>query len=335
MAKLQPVQTTLHYRLPGSVQGGYIDLSQSASLINRKFFRQGLQWAVAGMDIYTASGVSGRILVEKIPDGWISTNSWVKGFSNWNKMIRNALAETESVRPKFLDFKVFADHSHAQAGVGANLLPQTSPLVGAGGFADPTEGDWDMSTVQIPDTLNGGIDEREIIFVGQSYQGAGASGLFNVGLIEGYAASRLLPNIRDPNAPDDAADTDGAAPENWIGAMFNEGISQSAEVIEDMITENTQAPYPFENDGTNTDTMYPGGANQFPNLALHDMVDITGTTVGAHSSIRGGVFNCGLIKIFKETGGLADGETTVTDVLVHLVPGKHRGYLAQPMKEVN
>ena len=332
--KLEPVPLTLHYRLIGESQGGYIDLSQGISLLTRKFFRQGLCWAVNGIDLFTGSGINGRILVEKIPDGWVASNSWVKGFSDWNKMIRNALTETESVRPRFLDFKVFADHTHAQAGVGANLLPQTSALIGSGSTTNPTLGDWDYSTVQIPDTLNGGIDEREIIFVGASYAGAGASGLFNVGLIEGYAASRGLPQIRDPNVPDDAADTDGAAPENWGAAMFNEGISQSAEVIEDMITENTRAPYPFENDGTSTDTQYPGGANQFPNLMLHDMVDVTATTIGSHSKIKGGVFNCGLIKVYKENS-FSTGPTTVTDILIHMVPGDHRGYLAMPMQDVN
>ncbi len=298
-----------------------------------------MQWAVSGMDIFTGPDVSGRILIEKIPNGWVPTNSWVKGFSKWNKMISNALDETESIRPKFLDFKVFADMTHADLGVGANLLPQTSALVGSGGLANPNLGDWDMSTVQIPDTQNGGIDEREIIFVGASYQNSGASGLFNVGLIDGYASSRHLPNVVDPNVPDDAMDTDGAAPENWMAAIFNEGISQQAEVIEDLITENTKAPYPFENDGVNIDTQYPGGANQYPNLYLHDMIDVTTTTIGGHSPVKGGLFNCGLIKFFKEDfdplSPPEDSATNVTDILVHLVPGPMSGYSARPMQAVN
>ncbi len=335
----QPNPMTLHFRLPGSVQGGYIDLSQSASLVSRKFFRQGLQWAVGGMDIYTGSGVSGRILVEKVPETWITANAWVKGFKNWQRMHREAMSETESVLPKFHDFKVFADSVHHSTGVAANLLPQTSALVGTGGFADPSEGDWDMSKFVIPTggvSNPGASSEREIIFIGANYPGSGASTLNAVSLVEGYAASRALPNVVDPNVPDDAEDVDGATPENWMQAMYNEGTSQAGEVLDNILEDNTVAPYPFENDPQgNLDTMYPGGANQFPNLWLHDMVDVTTTTIGAHSSIRGGTFNCGLIKVFKETSGLEDGPTTMTDVLIHLVPGNHRGYLAQPMQDVN
>ena len=41
----------------------YIDLSQIASLVNRRFYRQGINWAVAGFKVYkptpTESGASG------------------------------------------------------------------------------------------------------------------------------------------------------------------------------------------------------------------------------------------------------------------------------------
>ena len=43
------------------------------------------------------------------------------------------------------------------------------------------------------------------------------------------------------------------------------------------MTDNNIAPYPFENDGANVDTMYPGGANQLPGLMLHDLVSYSAT----------------------------------------------------------
>ena len=66
----------------------------------------------------------------------------------------------------------------------------------------------------------GNSREREMIAVGPSYPGAGASGLDAVSLIEGYAASRGLPNVLDPNTPGDADDAEGIAPENWMAAEF-------------------------------------------------------------------------------------------------------------------
>jgi hypothetical protein len=178
-------------------------------------------------------------------------------------------------------------------------------------------------------TTPGDVTTRNIIWTGANYPGAGASGNNSVSLIEGYAASRGLPDILDPNAPTDAGDVDGGTPENWIAATENEGTSQKDDVIEQMLIDNNQAPYPYENDGTNTDTMYPGGANQAPGLEPHDIVYLTPTTIGGKSFARGGVFSGGLIRV--------NTDTLVADELVlqvHLHPGEHRGYAARPMQEV-
>jgi hypothetical protein len=147
-------------------------------------------------------------------------------------------------------------------------------------------------------------------------------------LIEGYAASRGLPDIRDPNAPADAADALGATPENWMAAMFNENTDQTHEIVEDMLTENNKAPYPFENDGTATDTQYPGGANQAPGVEVHDAVLVTATTVGGKTSVPGTNFQGGLIKLANTI------DSGQISLFLHLVPGPHRGYMCQAMQDV-
>ena len=86
-------------------------------------------------------------------------------------------------------------------------------------------------------------------------------------MIEGYASSRALPNVLDPNTPDDARSITGGTPQNWMEAIFNEGMIQDSEVVRDLQTQNEIAPYPFENDGTNPDTMYPNGANQLSGVS--------------------------------------------------------------------
>ena len=174
---------------------------------------------------------------------------------------------------------------------------------------------------------------REIVAVGDSYTNASAATGFNaVSLIDGYAASRALPDIADPNTPDDAASADGSTPVNWMSALFNEGTQQTDDVLDDMITENTVAPYPFENDGVNLDTMYPGGANQLGGLQIHDTSLFTGTTVGGETHIPGGMFPCGLIELL--IGINADTVNTGGTLQIELVPGDHRGYLCEPMTEM-
>ncbi len=323
--KLQPAVKTLTFTLPTG--DSTVSLSQCASLVNRRFYRAGLNWAVAGFTFFTAPEALGSIGVSKIPDTWVASNAWHKGFAAWSEMQDKALEDTESVKPKFNDFKVFMDSTHHSDGGAANLIPQDAL---GNQF---TLGTWDYSKAIIPitepDAGAGTTAERDFIWVGPSYPGtSAATGNNAVSLIEGYAASRGLPDIRDPNVPGDADDTLGGTPENWIAAIDNEGIPQDHEVIEDIITDNTNAPYPFENDGIHTDTQYPGGANNAPGLEPHEVALVTATTIGGKTQVAGGNFQGGLIRLTNNTG-----DDTAT-MFIHLVPGPHRGYMCQPMQDV-
>jgi len=332
--KIQPAVQTFTFGISapggGAVTSNYVDLSQVASLMNRRFYRQGVNWAVAGFKFITAGTFAGQVSVNKLPNTWVMSNSWEKSFRTWTKMNNEALAETESVRPKFLDFKIYADSTHHQAGFAANLLPISVNDHLAAGNAQP--GEWFPSKVVVPygPALPGNTTEFEFIATGANFPGAGATGLNAVSLIEGYAASRGLPYQTDPNTPADADDADGSTPENWMSAIFNEGTDQTSEVIQDMIFENNVAPYPFEGDGVNIDTQYPGGANQLQGLQIHSIETVTGTTVGGITRIKGGNFPCGLISI----DAINEGDTAGVIIQIDMVPGNHRGYLCEPMTEM-
>jgi hypothetical protein len=315
---------------PGATGSFTADLSQIASLINRRFYRQGINWAVAGIKILTQG--QGSITVKKLPNTWVLSNAWMKGFKAWQKMNNEALAEAESVRPKFLDFKIYADSTHHADGFGANLLP----LDGSLPVAQPyVAGEWFASKYVIPvaaGTTEGAVQEREIVATGTNYPGTGASGLNAISLIEGYAASRGLRYPEDPNVPNDAADAENNTPENWMSALFNDGTQQTDEVLDTMVTENNQAPYPFEGDGTAIDTQYPGGANQAPGLQVHDFEFITATTIGGTTRMKGGNFPCGLMRFDWAVD--ASSITSNIAIQIDLIPGNHRGYLCEPMSEM-
>ena len=329
--KIQPATMTLSFATvsPGSGVTGrsYIDLSQVASLVNRRFYRQGINWAVAGFKVTSLQ--PGVVNIGKLPNTWVMSNAWEKGFRTWQRMNREALEETESIRPKFLDFKVFADAAHHQAGPAANLLPVSYAGVQA------TPGEWEYSKFVIPTSgATGSSTDFEVIATGASFPGASPASTLNaVSLIEGYAASRGLPDVLDPNTPADADDVGPTAtPENWLGSLFNEGTDQDKQVLDDMITENNIAPYPFENDGVHTDTQYPGGANQLVGLEVHDFVQIYETNVTNGVGIqrlKGGNFPCGLIAIDWTPVSNAN-----LVIQIDLVPGNHRGYLCEPMTEM-
>lgn len=148
-------------------------------------------------------------------------------------------------------------------------------------------------------------------------------------MIEGYAASRAIPQPEDPAVPVDAADAVGTTPDNWMAALFADGIPQTDEVLNDMVTENNQAPYPFEGDGVNVDTQYPGGANQLTGLQIHDYESLSGTTIGGMTRVKGGNFPCGLIRF----EWLPESTANIL-IQIDLIPGDHRGYLCEPMMEM-
>ena len=334
MKKLQPAVQTMFFNTESTESGtnqtktSFIDLSQCACLLNRRFYRQGINWAVSRIQIF--SSVSGSITVSKLPNTWVMSNAWEKGFRAWQQMNDDALEEAPSTKPRFLDFKIYADADHHEAGFGNNLLPKS--IKDATTFPQALPGEWVASSIKIPYTDNdpGNIADREILAVGGNYQGAGDSGKNSVSLIEGYANSRALPSIKDPNTPADMADADGVSPENWISALFNEGTNQDDRVLNDMFDDNNRAPYPFEGDTINTDTMYPGGPNQLEGLELHGYGQITGTTIGGQTQLKGGMFPCGLIRIDHTTAS----EAANLAVIVDLVPGDHRGYLCEPMTDM-
>lgn len=322
--KLEPAVQTIVFNLPNGDHT--VDLSQSASIVNRRFYRQGINWVVAGFRFIKAGATptpGTGVVITRLPNTWVMGNAWEKSFRHWQELNKRALEAGESLPGRFTDFKVYMDATHHNAGSGANLLPVDSSLTPA------TVGEWEYSKIVIPNTLAPGNSlDFEMIATGASYPGAGASGFNAVSLIEGYASSRALPSIQDPNTPVDAQSVAGTTtPLNWLAAIDNDGNSQTDKVITDLTTENDKAPYPFENDGTATDTMYPGGSNQLSGLQYVDGAYFNATDNANKLYLKGDNFPCGLVRVSNTSN-----EQLL--MVVDLVPGTHRGYLCEPMTEM-
>lgn len=325
--RIEPAVQTLLFTTPvtgeGTIGNYYIDLSQVASLVNRRFYRQGIKWAVSGFKIFSTE--AGTIAIHKLPETWVMENAYTKSFESWREMNERALDEDESIRPRFMDFKIFADATHHELGFGANMLPHNLDDVGAAVTAGT--GKWNPSEIVIPNVgagIPGATTSFNLIATGANDPGAStATGLDAKSLIEGYAASRALPNVVDPNVPDDNDDYT----QNWMQALENEGTVQDSEVLGDLAEQNNKAPYPYEGDGTAVDTQYPGGQNQLPGLQIHDLALVTSTTIGGTTHMKGGMFNCGLIKIQHNNLGAS----AAINIQIDLVPGEHRGYMCEPM----
>ncbi len=107
--KIEPAVQTIYFTksLPANGQETmYLDLSQMACILNRRFYRQGINWAVAGFKMLTDS--SSSITISKLPNTWVTSNAWEKAFRAWNKQQMDAIEEAgaESSLARFRDFKV-------------------------------------------------------------------------------------------------------------------------------------------------------------------------------------------------------------------------------------
>ncbi len=321
--KIEPAAMTFTFATPAPVAPEtsyagewYIDLSQVASLVNRRFYRHGLCWSVSGIKVQSAS--TGNVAFSKIPVNWVSFNAWKKAQAMWNKQQKEALAEggSQSAEAKFRDFKVFADTGHVTAGFANNLLP-----FDASGSTF-TAGEWQPSQIVLPnvnaDASGSTVDPAERFL---HMVGVNTFGSLSRGIIEGYADSRAYPQSPDPVSPD-MGDAD-----NWMARMFDVG-NDMEEVLDNATDRNDNLPYPQVN--------YPGGQIQAPGLENHDFASIVsygagpGLTVGTQY-LKGGLFPSGLIKIAWDPQSDPQGNLVIQ---IDLAPGHHRGYLVEKMQDV-
>ena len=96
--KLQPAVTRLWFHIDPNSERNYVDLSLAASAANRRFYRQGLRWAVAGMSLHTADGTTGTFDVSKVPDTWVAQNAHEKSKALWMKSQDQVLDDQPSTK---------------------------------------------------------------------------------------------------------------------------------------------------------------------------------------------------------------------------------------------
>jgi len=292
----------------------FVDYSQIASLVNRRFYRQGTNWALGGIKVLSQPAMRGSIVASTMPTTWVAFNAYKKAFSAWNRQQMESIDEAgaESSVARFRDFKVFLDTDHVDAGFAANLLP-----VDSAGNA-PILGEWEPIQIVVPnqtvDASGSRVDPKEYLLhlVGANDYAVGGSR----GIIEGYADSRAYPQSPDPVGP--AIDSFN----NWMRDMFDVG-NDNEEITENATEKNNELPYDQVN--------YPGGENNMSATQVFDVAYLSGTTVGGITRMKGGVVPAGLMRLdMTNETNLAQNVVLQID----LVPGRHRGYMCEPTLEV-
>ncbi len=316
--KLQPAVMQMELSVPTGTS--YVDLSLCASLVNRRAYKQeNSNWAVGGFEFLAAGAATGTVVIGKLPETWVAENAYTKSLALWNEMQAQVLDNEPDIKGKYHDFKVFLDEPMKVEWATSGIQTSTNaagkiltPFVGDWTTADFTSAaapraDWNWSEIQIPnDTTPGTTDDYYLHMLGPD---AGDS----KGMIHGYAKSRARPQEQDPNVPNGSG---------WMTELFDLG-NNDEEIREDLEEQNDRPPYALLGAATIREA-YVGGSEEFVTPQVHGFCNFTSTTVSSKNSIQGGMFGLGLMKIVNNTD-------VQLSLLVHMVPGDHRGYLVEEL----
>jgi len=310
VSKIEPAVLTLNYEIQTSTVGvdNYIDLSRDLSNLNRRLYRQGMQYAVGGLtvtdDLGTARGL--EINISTAGNTWITQNAWKKGRALWMQMQQEVLESNPSVKGKWADFKVLMTEEMAFANT-------RRALDGAMATWQPGQ-EWTRSLYVVPQH---DVDAAGVVLPAEEWYACliGPDDVANkvFSLTKAYEESRSTVQPTAPNVP-------ATLPNSFYLKLQDEG-SQDPELAGVIIEENDQPPYAM---GPGT---YPGGE------AFGVKGSMTRVGRGVMNNFTpllnmpGFTAECGFIYIAAKSTEGSDN----CRVQVHLVPGEYKGVLAVPM----
>lgn len=318
MPKVRPVELDLWF----NAEDGFIDLAQSASLVNRIFLRQGMQFAVESITLFAApeTAANQTVTIHRLPNHWPMLNSWVRCYHAWRDSQDQVLEDNPSIAAAYRDFKVCFNTAHAPNPSNnnwSNKLPIGYAI--SGGTASY---EWQASQVAIPnDPVAGATEEYFLHSLGTDAAASGpGAGDGSKGMIHGYALARSRPQTQDPNVPET---------ESWLIELFDLGDNDT-EIWTNVREKNDEPPYLIDQDsGTE---YYPGGGNQGQD-AGEQAADLQCTQFQRSARAPGFFANCGLLAVVgtqSEGDDLADAR-----IRIRMVPGMYKGFMARPMQDVN
>ncbi len=301
---MQPAQTVLTYIATNG--DSYIDIAEGLSQVNRRAYRQGMEYAVGKLTFgYTAdpgSVLNVALATYTAGNTWVVHNAWKKAYAHWIAQQRRARRMIgQSAKPTWEDFKVYLDDAH-RAGTRLGVLAGDGAAVGTG--------EWDYSRLVFePD--NDAIEEWYMHLIGDDIANT------DKGLILGYQQSRATVQAEDPELPAEFSTNMYAE----LGTTVDDVADEVAQNMED---ENDEPPYDQDD--------YPGSDTNSDDPWMQQFaIASTSVPIGV---VPGFVAQCGLIKLELTAhavagGGSADAPSTL--IQVHLVPGSYKGVMAAPM----
>jgi len=313
---MQNAQRQLWFNLPYNLGGGFIDLAQCLSQVNRRLYSQNKTYYVGGFqfipNVAWSAGAVSSVDIDVVGNTWTSENAHKKAFALWKKMNR----QTDVDQGTWSDFKVFYDAAH-YLGCGNPYATNLQPLDGAQAVFSSTGAEWDYSKFVSPTAAAGVATTDTSHMLGDDSAGANPA-LSTDGshaIIQGYADTRTTVQEFDPAVPGDAST-------NWMTNLFDDGDTMG-DLVNVQENDNDQPPYGRALDAAGGDNpIYVGGSESGAGGQLLTRMRIT--SAGDTGVGPGGEVLAGLLKV--SFAGADSGESGLLGVT--LLPGNYKGVAA-------
>ena len=229
--KSNPTQIRLSFDASGSGTQ-FIDIAKALSIINRKFYRQGVYYYVNSVEVY--NNESGVVDLHTLPDTWVTKNAWNRGFQLFQKM--NALTDSPVSgvsRPKYHDFKVYMNATHRSNGSMNPIMTNIN-----NGSSEYQADEWVYSEFISADDDGDGTQQADnfnVHMLGTHY--GSASNWDSVGLIKSYAESRTTVQRTD------LTDLEVDITDPLLNIFDFSSEEQMNDIMSNLLEDNDEPPY--------------------------------------------------------------------------------------------
>lgn len=244
-SKKSPTITRLSFEFQGS-STQYIDIAMALSILNRRFYRQGVYYYVNSIELY--NDTDGYVDIHTLPDNWIVKNAWNRAFSVWNQMHNLIKSPLSNVAPaKYRDFKVFMSDLHRTTGSAAPSLYGINQVPATNGMsADEWAYSQFVSADSDGDTNANGVVQQADNFYAHMLGGhTGTSdNWFSIGLIHSYSESRRLVELQGNVDTGTTSSPDTNAVNDPLLNIFDFSTEEQLnDIMELRADENNMPPY--------------------------------------------------------------------------------------------
>ncbi len=298
-----PTQLRLVFQFAEGQTGGYIDIAQALSVINRRFYRQGAYYYVNSFEVETLQ--DGYVQLEVAPDTWMTQQAWKRAFRTFQEM--NSMVDTP--RPSYHDFKVFlyADNRNDVNNNISNKLPITTN--GLASTSTLVSDEWDYAQfVNFNDRSPATDHPNQFnMHVVGNHVGTGPNDYASVGMIMSYATSRPQPSsvgepLISPSNDDDP-----------LTLLFQSSEVHALEEIADHLD--------IMNDTTPYDRDYYVGAGN--HLIPLERLYTSGVPSGRTHKVSGACVPFGLMRVSSEGYG------SPWRLVINVASGTYNGVYAE------